>query len=261
MKNLSQLQKENLSQIRLLSFDCDGVIVPEGTSLSQKGNTLTITTNPLPPQTQKLLNELKKHFLLNFTSGRSLLHLTNLLSPVLWEKTSLQAEVGLFTFLEGQVYQTQVFSLPMLEKITKIKKLLFELAQKNPHISGFEPKQLIVTIHCSRPLPELETIIKENDPENDLYHFYSGEAYDIGFKTSTKKTALLWLAQKLNLKLENIMVVGNDSNDQDLLSHVGLSVSTDPSSAQASFSTTQKDYLGGQELMSHLLKLKNPQTP
>jgi len=255
MKNLSCLSQKLLIPIKLLSFDCDGVVLPEGTILSQKNNSLSISTHPLPESSQNLLNKLKKKYWLNFTSGRNLVHLSQVFSPLLGDRVSLQAENGLLNYLEGQVWQSLSFSEKKLLKLRLLKKSLTELSQTLSGISGFEPKQFIITLHSQAPQAKIEELVKQSDPENELYCFYSGEAYDIGFKEITKKKGLELLLKKLKLPLSAVLVVGNDSNDQDLLKKATCSVSTDPKAVEAQFRTDKTGWQGGQELMQHLLNL------
>ena len=84
MQPLSELTIRDLRNIKLISFDADGVTVERGTQVSEKDNVLTIKTKQITPQLLEKINKLKKYFHVNFSSGRNLLYLNRMFGPALW---------------------------------------------------------------------------------------------------------------------------------------------------------------------------------
>lgn len=255
MKPFSSLKKSDFDKIKIVSFDRDGVAAKEGTTVIEKGDTLTMKSSPLKPRIVEKLKKLKKRFHVNISSGKSLLYLARNYQEVLWENFSLQGEVGIFTLLSGRVYQHHQFTKEELEKSRKIFLGLKNLQKENSNITGFEPKQFLITLHCQKKDSGVEKLIKKIDPQETFNCFWSGEAYDISPKTNTKGTAIKHLCRLLNLDLSQVLAVGNDPNDQDLLSSVGIGVTTSRESVPAPYYTEKKQELGGEELIDILLSL------
>ncbi len=256
-KQITQLTSNDLKNIKILAFDGDGVTMPEGTYLREKDNELVIRSKSPQGSTLESLRELKKRFKLLFTSGRSLLFLTRMYEPLLWENVILQGEMGIFTLLDGKVYQLKKFTSNQLKKSNLIKSKIRKLAKENSNIVGFEPKQFLITVHCKQKDQKIENLVKENDP-NDKYHcLWSGEAYDIGPKEFSKGTGLKFLLDLMNLKPENVLAVGNDPNDIELVKTAGLSVTTNPVTLpyETDFVTSKFQHEGGMELINHLRKI------
>ncbi len=255
MKLFSSLKKTDFKNIKLISFDRDGVAAQEGTKVIENGNTLTMTSSPLRPEIVEKLRKLKQKFHLNISSGKSVLYLSRNYSDLLWDNLSLQGEIGIFTLYKGKVHQHHQFTPQELEKSRDIFLALRDLQQKSPNLTGFEPKQFLITLHCQQKDPSVESLVKKLDPEGDFNCFWSGEAYDISPKTSTKATGIKHLCQLLGFDLSQVLAVGNDPNDQDLLNSAGIGVTTNPESAQAPYFTEGKQEKGGEELIDFLLSL------
>jgi len=259
MKTIDQLTKEDIKNIKVICFDCDGVTTKEGTFIQEKGNELVVKTTSLSNETALKLNKLKKDFFLVFSSGRSLLYLSRMYEKILWDNLALQAEAGIFTLYQGTVFQQERFSQYYLEKSTRIKNEIRKLSETNPNIVGFEPKQFLVTVHCQKEDAEILKIVKKHDPENEYCCPWSGEAYDINPKIFNKGAGLKFLVDKIGFKLENVLAVGNDPNDKEMVERAGIGITTDPESVikGADFITNKKGVLGGQELIDKLLELIN----
>jgi hypothetical protein len=256
-KQITKLTSTDLKDIKILAFDGDGVTMPEGTHLKEKDNELIIHTQSPQGNTLVALKELKNRFKLLFTSGRSLLFLTRMYEPLLWENIILQGEMGIFSLVNGQVHQLKPFTPEQLTKSNTIKKKIRQLSKTDDNIVGFEPKQLLITVHCQQKDEQIENLVKENDPENKYHCVWSGEAYDIGPKEFNKGTGLNFLLNKMNLKPENVLAVGNDPNDIELMETAGLSITTNPETLpyETDFVTSKTQHEGGRELINHLLNL------
>lgn len=255
-KLTSQLTRERLKEIKLVCFDCDGVTVREGTKIKETLDELSVKTFSLSDQMAEKLNRLKKYFTIVFTSGRSLLYLTRIYEKILWNNIILQGENGIFTLFNGFALQQSAFSLLELNKITKIKRELRQLSDSEKGILGFEPKQFIITVHCNKELENVVEIIHRNDPENDLYCLWSGEAYDIGPKRFNKASGIEFLMKKLGLRMKNILTVGNDPNDKEMIEKAGVSVTTNSTTMpNAEFTTSKLQEKGGEEIVDKLFSL------
>lgn len=257
MKLVSQLTKNDLRRIKVIAFDTDGVTVKEGTFIREAGEELIVRTASLTDSVAEKLNQLKKNFFLVFSSGRSLLYLSRMYEKILWNNLALQAEVGIFTLYQGTVLQLGEFTDHFLEKSTKIKKSIRELSKTNKNILGFEPKQFLISVHCQREEPQIIEAVKKHDPENEYYSLWSGEAYDIGPKIFNKGSGLEFLVKKMGLTLENVLAVGNDPNDREMVERSKIGITTDPQSViqGADFISQQKLDLGGEEVIDKLLEL------
>jgi len=259
MKSIDLLQKQDLERIKVLCFDCDGVTVPEGTVIKESGGELTVKTALLDEDFSEKLELLKTRFFLVFSSGRSLLYLSRMYERILWDKVALQAEGGLFTLFKGKVTQLGDFEERFLKKSTVIKQKIRQLQATNSNIIGFEPKQFLVTVHCKEKDSLIEKIVTENDPENEYHCLWSGEAYDIGPQKFNKGFGLKDFLEKNGLSLKNVLAVGNDPNDQEMVKWAELSVTTDPKSViqGADFISNQIGYQGGVEVVDKILQLIN----
>lgn len=255
MKPITKLTAEDIGDIKLICFDCDGVTVQRGTEIEEKGQELTVKTYSLSDSLLKKLIYLKKYFHLTFSSGRSLLYLERMYGEILWENASLQGENGIFTLINGEVIQHEKFSRETLEKIKRMKADIREAMKISKDIRGFEPKQFLITPHCWREVPEIPRIVKKYDTQNEFYCLWNGEAYDIALKRLNKGNGLRHLAKLLELKISQTMAIGNGPNDREMVEYAGTGITTDPKWLKADFYTTGKLHLGGEELINRLLEL------
>lgn len=258
MRPLSSLTLKELNQIKLLSFDADGVLIERGTEVAEIGDKLSVKTKVVTPQVVEKLSRLKQKFHINITSGRSLLYLNRMFAPVLWEKASIQGENGLFTLIDGQVLQHDKISAEELTKIEQIRAEINKLVGKDKNIKGFEPKQFIISIHCHEKDNAIEEIVRRIDTNNEFSTIWvSNEAYDIYLKRFGKGTGLKFLADYLKLDLSETLAVGNDMNDKPMLDLAGIAVTTNPGNVPAHFQTEAKLNLGGEEVINKLLEAIN----
>lgn len=248
MKSLDQITKKDISKIKMIVLDVDGVIVPRGTKIKQVGNVTTLETKIIAPKQIEQIRELnKKGFLINISSGRGLYMLQEMFREIL-PYVSLTYENGSATWYNGQIYQ-HINSFKYLKDIfPELKKV------KDKNIKGFEPKEFIITIHCEEQVPEIETIIKRYE---NLYTIWNGEAYDIGIKKlQTKALGLKQIKKIFNLKKENIMAMGDNYNDQELLEESGTPVSADKTRVEGKFYVPlEGEFLPADNLMQKILSL------
>lgn len=227
MKPIKELTKEQVKKIKMIVFDVDGILVPRGTRIKQMGNTTIWKTKLIKKKQIEQIKELnKKGFLINISSGRGLYMLQEMFREVL-PFVSLTFENGSATWYRGRIYQ-HVNSFEYLKDVfPKLKRVI------SNNIKGFEPKEFIITIHCTKRVREIEEIIRG---EKNLYTVWNGEAYDIGIKKDqTKAVGLRRVMKIFKLEKKNIMAIGDNYNDYELLKGVGIAVSADKSRVKGKF--------------------------
>lgn len=251
MKPLSQMVKSDISKIKMVVFDVDGVLVPRGTKIKQIGNTTTLNTKVIDKKQIEQIKELyKKGFLINISSGRGLYMLQEMFREIL-PFVSLTYECGSATWYKGEIYQ-HINSFELTKNIfPKLKKV----AIKNKKVKGFEPKEFIITIHCTEPVKEIEAIVKK---DKNLVTLWNGEAYDILIKkTQTKALGIKHVIKFFKLKKENVMAIGDNYNDQEMLNESGMPISADKSRVNGKFYIPLEDkFLPADNLMQKILELK-----
>ncbi len=259
MKTINQLTKDDIHNIKILCFDCDGVTVEKGTYIQENRNELIVRTKTISNQLAQKINLLKKHFLIVFSSGRSPLYLARMYERALWDNIALQGENGIITVYRGRIFQTANYPLRLLKIATKIKNDIRQLSKTDGRIKGFEPKQFLVTVHCQNEIPAIREIVQKHDRQHEFYQLWNGEAYDIAPKLFNKGNGLKSLIKRLNLKMKNVLAVGNDPNDREMVEQAGISITTDPRRTirGVDFITNQKLHLGGAEAVDRLLSLIN----
>jgi HAD superfamily hydrolase (TIGR01484 family) len=257
-KPLEELDKNFIKEnVKAVAFDLDGVIVETGTFLKQSidGSELMIKTNKLSKRMEEMLNELKKYVRIIFVSGRSVLHLETMVEGILWDKVSLIGENGNFLLTDGKLEQLALYENSYFEKLNNIRKELKKLKEKNPEIvCGFEPKHMIITIHTSEKVPEVEEIVKFYDKEGELYCLWTSEGYDIGSKRTNKKTALKTFLKSINISEREIITTGNNLNDKEML-ELGIGISVNPELVSGEYAVSKKkSVLGGEVIAEYLLE-------
>lgn len=260
MKPLTELTKSDVENIKLICFDTDGVTVKKGTDIQEiktpENTTLTVKTSNLLPEMRDKLLELKKHYFIAISSGRSSLYLTKVYAEILWDNAALLSEVGIFTLINGELIQSEKFDSRTLAKMRNIRVALQALEGKVKDFRAFEPKQFLITLHAFSEISEIYEILKKEDPDEEFYAIWNGEAFDIAPKRLNKGTALKNLAGLLNIDIGQTLAVGNGPNDKDMTEAAGIGVTTEPDWLKADFYTSQNQYLGGLELIDTLLSLK-----
>jgi len=250
MKPLKEMSKKELSQIKMIVFDVDGVLVPRGTKIKQVGNTTTLETKVIhKKQTEQIKKLNRKGFLINISSGRGLYMLQEMFRDIL-PFVSLTYECGSATWYKGKIYQ----HINSFERIKNIFSKLKKVSIKNRNVKGFEPKEFIITIHCLKPDKKIEAVIKK---DKNLITLWNGEAYDVLIKKNQTKALGLKHAMKIfKLKKKNVMAIGDNYNDQELLEESGMPISADKSRVKGKFFVPLKGrFLPADELMQKILAL------
>ncbi|MFA6386385.1 MAG: HAD-IIB family hydrolase [Candidatus Paceibacterota bacterium] len=251
MKPLSQMVKKDLEKIKMVVFDVDGVLVPRGTRIKQNGNTTTLNTKVIGKKQIDQIRELNEEgFLINISSGRGLYMLQEMFRAIL-PFVSLTYENGSATWYQGKIYQ----HINSFKFFQYIYPLLKKVTEKNPDVKGFEPKEFIITIHCHKKIKKIEDIVNK---DNNLTTVWNGEAYDILIKgEQTKALGIRNIAKIFKLKKENIMAIGDNYNDQEMLNESGIPISADKSRVNGSFYIPlEGEFLPADNLMQKIIELK-----
>lgn len=259
MKPITQLTKKDIKDLKVVCFDVDGVTIKRGTEISEtkdKNTTiLTVKTHNLSDEMLKKIIELKKYYVVAINSGRSSMYLTKVFYDILWDKSALLSENGIFLLYEGELIQTEKFDSKILKKMRNIFVELKKLEGKNKDFRAFEPKQFLITLHAWNEIMEVHDIVKKFDPEKELYTWWNGEAFDIAPKWLNKGRALKHLADHLKIDMKQTMAIGNGINDKDMTDAAGIGVTTDPDTLSSDFYTSGSEHLGGEQLINMLLKV------
>lgn len=254
MKNLKEITEKELEAIKVVTFDIDGVIIPTGTQLreNQDGTELYMKSKQLSADLIKNLKELKKHVRLNFSSGRNILYLKSLVNEIFDNKIFLQAENGNITWIEGKITHP-IYPQSYFDRLRDIKEEIKSMMAVDKRIRGFEPKVFILTVHCDQ-MEEIPNLVKQMDPENSLYCFWTNEGYDVGGKEMSKGRGILNLAKHFDIDPKQIMTTGNNYNDEEML-QLGKGVTVQPDRVRAEYFIEHKsERLGGELLVEFLLK-------
>ncbi len=255
MKNIKEITAKELAALKAITFDIDGVIISTGTKLQESadGTELYMKSKQLSPQFIENLKELKKYLKLNFSSGRNILYLKSLVNEIFDRDVFLQAENGNISWLGGEITHPD-YSADYFTKLKIIReRIKAMMAQGDERIRGFEPKMFILTSHSDK-MEEIPNIVKEVDPEGELYCLWTNEGYDVGSKTMNKGKGIERLAQYLKINPKEIMTTGNNYNDAEMLM-MGTGVTVDPGRVEAEyFIEHQPDELGGELLVEFLLE-------
>ncbi|MCK4745102.1 HAD family phosphatase [Candidatus Parcubacteria bacterium] len=247
MKPINYLTKKILNKIKLIVFDVDGVLVPRGTKIKQKSNWTTFETKIIA---KKQINQIKKlrelGFLINISSGRGLYMLQDMFREIL-PFTSLTYENGSATWFNGNLIQ-HINSYKYLREIfPKLQKI------SDKRIKGFEPKEFIITIHCHKRMLKIENIVSEYE---NLYTVWNEEAYDIGVKNiQTKGNGLTAFIKHLKLKKRDVLAIGDNYNDKELIECAGVKITADKSVLNGDFYVPLKGkLLPADLLMAQIIK-------
>ena len=253
MKNLNKITKEELDTLKVITFDIDGVIIPTGTQLRENldGTELYMKSKQLSPKFRENLKKLKKYLRLNFSSGRNILYLRSLVNEIFDKDVFLQAENGNINWFKGKIIHPDHPSV-YFDKLKKIKERIKEMMVVDKRIRGFEPKMFILTPHCDQ-MEEIPNLVKELDPEQEMYCLWTNEGYDIGSKAINKGQGILNLAKHLSIEPKQIMTTGNNYNDAEML-RFGRGVTVQPNRVEAEyFIEHAPEELGGELLVEFLL--------
>lgn len=243
------IPKKELDKTQLLILDSDGVCVERGTKIVERIDNnkyeLNIKTNVLSDRIADKIKRLNGRFKIAICSGRSLMYLKTVYSKVI-EDVVLIAENGAIEYDQGMI-RCREFSLYSTSTLNRIKKKVLE--RKIP-VSGFEPKNVILTIHAKKEFEEIYDIVKKIDKLEALKVMWNGEAFDIQPKYLSKASGI----QRFNFMKEGMVAIGDRINDKEMIELADIPVSADIKELKAPYWTTGKG-LSGEQLLDYLLKV------
>ncbi len=252
MKPLNEMTLADIEKVKMIVFDVDGVLVPRGTKIKQIGNTTTLETKIIARKQIEQIKALhEKGFIMNISSGRGLYMLQEMFHEIL-PFTSLTFENGSATWNAGKIYQ----HINSFEKLWRVYPKLRAVTDKHSEFKGYEPKEFIITVHCTEQVKEIEDVVAS---EPDLYTVWNGEAYDIGIKDEqTKALGLKRVREIFFLNKDNVMAMGDNFNDAELLNESGLPISADKTRVEGKFFIPlEGEFLPADNLMQKILELKS----
>jgi HAD superfamily hydrolase (TIGR01484 family) len=250
MQPISKISEKELAPIKMIVFDVDGVLVPRGTKIKQVGHRTTLHTKVIRKRQIEQIRALhRRGFLVNISSGRGLYMLQEMFREVLLF-VSLTYECGSATWYKGKVYQ----HINSFERLRGVYPELVALAAGNKNVKGFEPKEFIITLHCKRRLKEVERIVNKHR----LTTVWNGEAYDVLISNLQSKALGLKYAMKIfKLSRKNVLAIGDNYNDLELLKASGLPISSDKTRVQGKFYIPLNGkLLPADKLMQKILSLR-----
>jgi len=249
MKPIEGLSREALSPIKLIVFDVDGVLVPRGTKIKQANNITTLETKHIGAEQIEQIKRLKElGFMININSGRGLYMLQEVFRDIL-SFTSLTYENGSATWHKGDIIQ----HVNSFEYLGEVFLKLRGIEERYAEVKGFEPKELIITIHCEKQVQEIEDIVGEKD---NLYCLWNGEAYDIGVKgIQNKAVGLIAFRNYLGIAEHEVLAIGDNLNDKEMIDAAGIAISADPTRITGDyFVPLDGDRLPAALLMDQIIK-------
>ena len=248
MQPIESIKPEYLRKLRLICMDADGVTKKKGTEFVIIDNKKVMQSFGVVPGMMRQLKELNQVIRVLITSGRKM----DYLQSVYGDDFILQSEIGMFTFNAGIITANTDLTVYENFVLNKIRSELEKL-KTDKRVKGFEPKDRIITLHCFQEVAEVRPIVERIDGEQEIDCWWNGEAYDILPKRIDKGFGLRCLLEKTGISLGEVMTVGNGINDQEMISEVGVSVSTDPKHLQAAF-FVEVEERGGQTLVELILR-------
>lgn len=239
---------EKFEGTRMLILDSDGVLVPSGMGIQEtvtgQYRKVVMETSIIIDRLAQKINKLKKKMRICISSGRSLLYLQSVYSRILGNGVILQAENGNLSLVDGRIIQHIVYDDGYFDKLLRIRDDIAKL-----DIKGFEPKQFMMTVHAEREIPEVYSIVKRYDANHELKVMWSGEAFDIQAKGVSKAEGTQAITSYLGIALKDVVAIGDNTNDRELVAAVGIGVSTCKETLEASY------YMSAEELIDCLLEV------
>ena len=238
MKPINSLTEKDIVNIKVITFDVDGVTVPRGTKIKYKNDVLELYIKHSPKTLLNGLRKLSRYFHINISSGRSLLYLMEMYKDLLdVGNLSFTVENGHYTYfnMTGEIVQhrkVNIFERQLLKKIRFNNEKRVEI----------EPKEMILTMHTPVKLMGLNNY--------DLPFFYNGEAYDIG---KGSKAEGIEYFQKFH---GEVLAIGDNYNDKEMLKQANISVTADKDRVQGHYFINDNINLPGYLLIKKLLWLK-----
>ena len=226
MRHIDELK--DVSNVNLVVFDVDGVIIPFGTKVVEKGNAIIYDMVYPSDKFINLAKELLDYTNVAISSGRNMLVLKSMFSDLLGQerngnKFMIQAESG--GRISCGVQEIGAINDPgLIRQLSEIKRKLRKV--EHPAISGFEPKESVITMYCSERIEEIENLL------NDYPHkiFWTGETYEVTQKGVDKGRGVEKMKEIIRAGSSAdflTVAIGDRENDLPLLEKADITISAD----------------------------------
>ena len=227
MQHIDELK--DVSNVNLVIFDVDGVIIPFGTNVVEKGSAVIYDMVYPSEKFIDLAKELLGYTNVAVSSGRNMLVLKSMFSDLLGHekngnKFMIQAESG--GRISCGVEEIGAISDPkLIRQLAEIRAKLKKV--EHPAISGFEPKESVITMYCSERIDEIEELL------NDYPHkiFWTGETYEVTQEGVDKGSGIDKMKEIIRKDYHadfSTIAIGDRENDLPLLEKADITVSADP---------------------------------
>ena len=138
----------------------------------------------------------------------------------------------------------------LMRELSEIKSRLRKI--DHPAISGFEPKESIITMYTSERIPEVEKLLDEYPHRV----FFTGETYEVCQQGVDKGSGVDLMKGLIGDDNFRTIAIGDRPNDLPLLEKADISVSADPNHIKdAQYFIENSGELPGEVLARKLLNL------
>jgi hydroxymethylpyrimidine pyrophosphatase-like HAD family hydrolase len=251
---------KDVNNVNLVVFDVDGVIIPFGAGVIEDGEKIIYHLKHPSNEFVEMVKELLKYTNVAISSGRNMLVLKTMFNELLahevnGHKFMIQAESGgRISCGCEEISSTKDPSL--MRQLSEIKSRLRKI--NHPAITGFEPKESVITMYSSERVQEVEDLL------NEYPHriFFTGETYEVCQKGVDKGSGIDIMKDLIRENMDEdflTVAIGDRENDLPMLEKADITVSADPDSiknAQYYIDTVEKSSrLPGEVLAEKLLGL------
>ncbi len=252
MRHIDELK--DVSKVGLVVFDVDGVIIPFGAGVIEDGEKIIYHMKYPSQEFVQMVKDLLEYTNVAISSGRNMLVLKSMFSDLVAQEKNghrfmIQAESGgRISCGCEEISSTEDPSL--MRQLSEIKSRLAKI--DHPAITGFEPKEYVVTMYASERVPEVEKLLEEYPHRI----FFTGETYEVTQEGVDKGSGLEKMKEIIGDRDFLTVAIGDRPNDWPLLEKADISVSADREHVKdAQYYIDNSEGLPGEILAKKLLNL------
>jgi len=255
MRHIDELK--DVKNVNLVIFDVDGVVIPFGAGVIDDGDKIIYNMKYPSKNFINTVRELLEHTNVAISSGRNMLVLKTMFSDLLavesnGNKFMIQAESG-GRISCGCDEITSTKDSSFIRQLSEIKERLKKI--NHPAITGFEPKESVITMYSSERIPEVDELLKEYPHRV----FFTGETYEVCQAGVDKGSGIDIMKELINSDSDGgfrTVAIGDRANDLPMLEKADISVSADPNHIKdAQYFIDSGGRLPGEILAEKLLSL------
>jgi hydroxymethylpyrimidine pyrophosphatase-like HAD family hydrolase len=252
MRHIDELK--DVTNVKLVVFDVDGVIIPFGAGVIEDGEKIIYHMKYPSNRFVEMVKELLEFTNVAISSGRNMLVLKSMFSDLLAQernghKFMIQAESGgRISCGCDEISSTKDPSL--MRELSEIRSRLSKI--DHPAITGFEPKESVVTMYASERIPEVEELLEEYPHRI----FFTGETYEVTQQGVDKGSGVDIMKEIIGQGDFRTLAIGDRENDFPLLEKADISISADKECVKdAQYYIDNNGRLPGEILADKLLNL------